>query len=177
MKRKKIPPVYLCKDIFSSKVFSIFLYVPSKFSLPPSMVDRAHIVCSWYLPFNKNVHAHLSRYQFQKHYSIFSKMPGCSVIKCRSQGKGLHTFPADPDLRRQWILFCRRSPEWTPGPSARLCNDHFRPSDLKSWSGRVKDTAVPTIELCRSATETATATATAKRKKVGIGVSLLLLLF
>jgi hypothetical protein len=92
-------------------------------------------------------------------------MPGCSVVKCRSQGKGLHTFPSDPDLRRQWILFCRRSPDWTPGRSARLCNDHFRPSDLKSWSGRVKDTAVPSIELCRSATETS-----AKRKKVGLGV-------
>ncbi len=90
-------------------------------------------------------------------------MPGCSVIKCRSQGKGLHTFPADPALRRQWILFCRRSPDWTPGRSARLCNDHFRPTDLKSWSGRVKDTAVPTIELCRRATETS-----AKRKKVGV---------
>jgi hypothetical protein len=92
-------------------------------------------------------------------------MPGCSVIKCRSQGKGLHTFPAVPALRRQWILFCKRSPEWTPGPSARLCNDHFRPSDLKSWSGRVKDTAVPSIfERCsRSATETS-----AKRKKVGV---------
>jgi hypothetical protein len=97
--------------------------------------------------------------------TTFSKMPGCSVIKCRSQGKGLHTFPADPALRRQWILFCKRSPDWTPGPSARLCNDHFRPSDLKSWSGRVKDTAVPSIELCRSATETS-----AKRKKVGLGV-------
>jgi hypothetical protein len=116
---------------------------------------------------HKKIKNHPVRYPFSETPQYFLKMPGCSVIKCRSQGKGLHTFPADPTLRRQWILFCRRSPEWTPGRSARLCNDHFRPSDLKSWSGRVKDTAVPSIfERCRrSATETC-----AKRKKVGVVV-------
>jgi len=70
-------------------------------------------------------------------------MPTCCVLTCQTRNGGMHKFPEDPELRKQWIEFCGRGQRWVPGASSKLCSLHFSPSDLSS--GRVKARAVPQL--------------------------------
>jgi hypothetical protein len=71
-------------------------------------------------------------------------MPSCSVISCRSRTNKMHKFPEDLHLRLQWIAFCGREFGWVPRPKSKICSVHFLPSDI-TWTGRVKEKAVPQI--------------------------------
>ncbi len=71
-------------------------------------------------------------------------MPTCSVLTCQARNGGMHKFPEDSEVRKQWIEFCGRDLRWVPGPSSRMCSLHFSPADL-TISGRVKSKAVPQL--------------------------------
>ena len=63
-------------------------------------------------------------------------MPTCCVVTCQTRNGGMHKFPEDPELRKQWIEFCGRGQRWVPGASSKR-------------SGRVKARTVPKSSLKR----------------------------
>ena len=50
----------------------------------------------------------------------------CSVIGC--QGRGVHKFPADQQLRKAWLAAIG-SEGWIPAPNNGVCCQHFRQRD------------------------------------------------
>ncbi len=71
-------------------------------------------------------------------------MPTCSVLTCQTRAGGMHRFPEDAAVRRQWIEFCGRGPRWLPLSASKVCTLHFLPADLTA-SGRVKHERVPQL--------------------------------
>ena len=75
-------------------------------------------------------------------------MPECSYVFCSST-RYLHGFPKDPDLRAKWIKFCYRETDWLPGPSAKICREHFTPESFSTLPNHrkisLKKDAVPTL--------------------------------
>ena len=75
-------------------------------------------------------------------------MPECSYVFCSST-RYLHGFPKDPDLRAKWIKFCFRQADWLPGPSAKICREHFTPESYSTRPNQRKNSlkkdAVPTL--------------------------------
>ena len=59
-------------------------------------------------------------------------MPNRCVICNRNTRKGICTFgfPKDDYVRSKWVKFVNRSADWTPTIYSRLCEDHFKESDL-----------------------------------------------
>ncbi|GBM08020.1 hypothetical protein AVEN_71459-1 [Araneus ventricosus] len=62
-------------------------------------------------------------------------MSTCAVATCsnyhrKTQEKGVvyHVFPVSPNLNKIWILKCKRQGHINV-KYARICSDHFRPSD------------------------------------------------
>ena len=75
-------------------------------------------------------------------------MPQCSYVFCSST-RNLHGFPKDPYLRAKWIKFCYRETDWLPGPSAKICREHFTPESYSTLPNHrkisLKKDAVPTL--------------------------------
>lgn len=75
---------------------------------------------------------------------------GCSkreTPEAKEKGVTFHRIPKEEIRRQQWIKATRRQ-DWTPGATAKICSDHFKPSDFKenSVSKRLlHDTAIPSI--------------------------------
>jgi hypothetical protein len=63
-------------------------------------------------------------------------MPHCSVPGCITSNG--HAFPKDTLLRKRWVIAIKREDNdkkgklWTPGPSARVCSQHFKDDDFKT---------------------------------------------
>ena len=78
-------------------------------------------------------------------------MPQCSYVFCSST-RNLHGFPKDPYLRAKWIKFCYRETDWLPGPSAKICREHFTPESFSTLANHrkisLKKDAVPTLRRC-----------------------------
>ena len=58
----------------------------------------------------------------------------CSVAVCPSpQVKGIsyHRFPRDPEIRRQWMLACRRADREVNPVTALICSNHFHADDFE----------------------------------------------
>ncbi len=62
-------------------------------------------------------------------------MPGeCAVSTCSNSGRktdrsvSYHTFPKRIDIRRQWIIACKRADGFNP-EIARVCSEHFCDED------------------------------------------------
>ncbi|XP_040580628.1 DNA transposase THAP9 [Lepeophtheirus salmonis] len=55
-------------------------------------------------------------------------------------------FPKRPELRKRWLLNCRRK-NWTPSKWSKLCSKHFKESDIIKHKVRyhLVDGAIPTI--------------------------------
>ena len=90
------------------------------------------------------------------------RQPGkrCVVMFCNktnADGVSLHQFPADENVRRQWIAFVRSKREpssWTPG-SGHICSAHFTDDNYEGLGAKLagfssklvlKKTAVPSIQ-------------------------------
>lgn len=72
----------------------------------------------------------------------------CSVANCfnnSEQSYALFRYPQDEKLRRKWISAIGRDENWSPSSSQRVCEVHFKPSDIEFIAGRkrVKCGAVP----------------------------------
>ena len=77
--------------------------------------------------------------------------------KTNADGVSLHQFPADENVRRQWIAFVRSKREpssWTPG-SGHICSAHFTDDSYEGFGAKLagfssklvlKKTAVPSIQ-------------------------------
>ena len=77
--------------------------------------------------------------------------------KTNADGVSLHQFPADENVRRQWIAFVRSKREpssWTPG-SGHICSAHFTDDNYEGLGAKLagfssklvlKKTAVPSIQ-------------------------------
>ncbi len=53
----------------------------------------------------------------------------CAVAVCNDKSKlTYHRFPSDPQLRKAWIVACRRKDPFDPD-KVRICERHFLPSD------------------------------------------------
>ncbi|KAG8287371.1 THAP protein [Homalodisca vitripennis] len=61
----------------------------------------------------------------------------CVAYGCNNRGK-IESFPADEELRRQWVNAVKRE-KWTPSKHSRLCSVHFREEDLDRTLLRVKE--------------------------------------
>lgn len=79
-------------------------------------------------------------------------MPGCSVPLCL--GRNGHVFPKDIRIRQKWLVAIKRNDPvhqgklWTPGPSARVCQQHFTSEDYywtPSGNKMLKRGVVPTL--------------------------------
>ncbi|XP_050398399.1 zinc finger protein 664 isoform X2 [Patella vulgata] len=113
--------------------------------------------------------------------------PGCSNFKISAQiGIPFHTFPADPEIRRRWLVNIRNKklPVHTTAKklkSHHVCGKHFKPSDyeedmkykisphLYKKKNALRKTAVPTQfffpEVIKSTkTKSSTATSTVARQ-------------
>ena len=63
-------------------------------------------------------------------------MPGqrCTVAVCNNSLVKMktaaekhiiyHSFPKDPEIRKQWIVKCKRDGNWNPN-TCRICSEHF----------------------------------------------------
>ena len=86
--------------------------------------------------------------------------------KTNADGVSLHQFPADDNVRRQWIAFVRTKREpsiWTPG-SSHICSEHFTGDEgfgakLAGFTSKLvlKKTAVPSIQVTPTAEQVNTA--------------------
>jgi hypothetical protein len=76
-------------------------------------------------------------------------MHTCSVLTCQTRKGGMHTFPTDSEVRKQWIQFCGRGPRWCPLFSSKVCHLHFTPDDF-TISSRVKAGSVPQLLSAKS---------------------------
>ena len=77
--------------------------------------------------------------------------------KTNADGVSLHQFPADENVRRQWIAFVRSKREpssWTPG-SDHICSAYFTDDNYERFGAKLagfssklvlKKTAVPSIQ-------------------------------
>ena len=105
------------------------------------------------------------------------RQPGkrCVVMFCNktnADGVSLHQFPADENVRQQWIAFVRTKREpssWMPGPG-HICSEHFTADSYEGFGAKLagfssklvlKKTAVPSIQ----ATPTPEQLNTARRVK------------
>jgi hypothetical protein len=70
-------------------------------------------------------------------------MPGtrCTVSFCKNslaqtkqnpltKNIKYHKFPKEPEIRNQWVKYCRRSGSWNPD-SCHVCSEHFLPEDYE----------------------------------------------
>ncbi|KAK8769566.1 hypothetical protein V5799_020972 [Amblyomma americanum] len=80
-------------------------------------------------------------------------MPSCCVPGCRSRTPGqepgvtFHTFPKDPERRRQWTEAVRPGQrDWEPAKWTCVCSKHFLPEHFDRMSPlvvRIRADAVP----------------------------------
>ncbi|XP_077490879.1 THAP domain-containing protein 2-like [Amblyomma americanum] len=80
-------------------------------------------------------------------------MPSCCVPGCRSRTPGqepgvtFHTFPKDPERRRQWTEAVRPGQrDWEPAKRTCVCSKHFLPEHFDRMSPlvvRIRADAVP----------------------------------
>ncbi|XP_077498711.1 uncharacterized protein LOC144109787 isoform X2 [Amblyomma americanum] len=80
-------------------------------------------------------------------------MPSCCVPGCRSRTPGqepgvtFHTFPKDPEQRRQWTEAVRPGQrDWEPAKWTCVCSKHFLPEHFDRMSPlvvRIRADAVP----------------------------------
>jgi len=78
----------------------------------------------------------------------------CSAFGCvnratpdaKEKGLSFHELPKDPIKRDNWIKAIRRK-DWSPGPSARICSDHFQACEFDKMTvrRRLKPGAVPSV--------------------------------
>lgn len=90
-------------------------------------------------------------------------MPCCAVFSCSNHGKktkgqGIiyHSFPKDVNLRKAWIVKCKRLDKLNVA-HARICSNHFNPSDYEDdirnrllgleERKKLKPTAIPSSNL------------------------------
>ncbi|KAH8346434.1 hypothetical protein KR084_000482 [Drosophila pseudotakahashii] len=70
----------------------------------------------------------------------------CCVRNCpsRSPGQRLHFFPADPELRQEWMDICHLTVDlkWP-----FICGRHFSRSSLPKINGNLKKDAIPELHL------------------------------
>lgn len=63
-------------------------------------------------------------------HNVLQEVCGCNVYL-------LHRFPADADLKRQWVAAVNRK-DFVPSPSSRVCSAHFvdgKRTDLNFTAG------------------------------------------
>jgi hypothetical protein len=56
----------------------------------------------------------------------------CAVAACHApypDGVSFHRFPKAPELRKRWILECRRKDRVNPD-TARICSKHFKSESI-----------------------------------------------
>ncbi|KAK8771862.1 hypothetical protein V5799_024890 [Amblyomma americanum] len=80
-------------------------------------------------------------------------MPSCCVPGCRSRTPGqepgvtFHTFPKDPERKRQWTEAVRPGQrDWEPAKWSCVCSKHFLPEHFDRMSSlvvRIRADAVP----------------------------------
>ncbi|XP_018374638.1 PREDICTED: THAP domain-containing protein 5-like [Trachymyrmex cornetzi] len=81
----------------------------------------------------------------------------CSAYKCSNnsdQGYALVRYPHDETLKRKWIAAVGRGKNWSPSSSQKLCEIHFKPSEIEFVAGRkrVKFDSVPS-RFCTCSSE------------------------
>ncbi|XP_013875198.1 uncharacterized protein LOC106525482 [Austrofundulus limnaeus] len=78
--------------------------------------------------------------------SEFCCVPLCSVTSRYNKVLSFFSFPANEELRRQWILAVRRENLTIKGHT-RVCSRHFKPEDIGHGMGRrrLKKGAVPAL--------------------------------
>ncbi|XP_032419231.1 uncharacterized protein LOC116720208 [Xiphophorus hellerii] len=106
----------------------------------------------------------------QSRRSCFCSVPGCSCGARKQPYLSYHSFPTDPDQRRQWIHAIRRD----EGPdfciktgSTFVCSRHFTLEDFVSGStiSRLRSGAVPSLFAWNNFTAPATRESAFKRAK------------
>ena len=63
---------------------------------------------------------------------MWCAIPGCSYVsQTEGEDKGFHIFPSDPVRKEKWLAAIRaaRGDNYSPCSGARLCSDHFLPTD------------------------------------------------
>lgn len=90
-------------------------------------------------------------------------MPGCAVADCttynrKTMGTNImyHQFPKNEELRRVWVLKCKRKDNFNVKNSC-ICSKHFSPEDyerdlkaeLMNYTAKpiLKSTAIPSLNL------------------------------
>ena len=75
----------------------------------------------------------------------------CAAYNCsnrsgtRSDFSGhFHSFPKDDPLRAKWLVAVRRE-KFKPSSVAKLCSDHFLPSDYHPYSRELRKGVVPSV--------------------------------
>ena len=72
----------------------------------------------------------------------------CAVAWCKkkqdTKPRKLHDFPANVNVRDQWIKMCSREDGWVPGKRNKVCSRHFKSDDYTA-TGRLKKYAVPCV--------------------------------
>ncbi|KAL7407177.1 hypothetical protein ABVT39_004470 [Epinephelus coioides] len=66
----------------------------------------------------------------------------CCVPKCTRDSRlnseiSFHTFPKDPEVRKQWLIKIRRD-KFSPTPATRVCGKHFLSGDIEVGPGGKK---------------------------------------
>ena len=84
----------------------------------------------------------LDEQQTRQHRKKRQSGKRCVVMFCNktnADGVSLHQFPADENVRRQWIAFVRskRVPSsWTPG-SGHICSAHFTDDNYEGLDAKL----------------------------------------
>lgn len=70
-------------------------------------------------------------FQIEKFDTDLNMGRACAVAVCKSTtGLTVHRFPSDPQLRKAWIVACRRKDPFDPD-KMRICESHFLPTDYE----------------------------------------------
>ncbi|XP_040061119.1 uncharacterized protein LOC8052274 [Ixodes scapularis] len=68
-------------------------------------------------------------------------IPGCSKNDTRNKEVSWHNFPADVELKKQWVTQINRAMPgpfwWEPKPSNKICGDHFNASGRRRYEDKI----------------------------------------
>ncbi|CAN8025714.1 unnamed protein product, partial [Ixodes persulcatus] len=68
-------------------------------------------------------------------------IPGCGKNDTRNKEVSWHNFPADVELKKQWVTQINRAVPgpswWEPKPSNKICGDHFNASGRRRYEDKI----------------------------------------
>ncbi|XP_049436072.1 uncharacterized protein LOC125891117 isoform X1 [Epinephelus fuscoguttatus] len=80
---------------------------------------------------------HRLTFQHVKMSSLHCCVPKCTRDSRLNSEISFHTFPKDPEVRKQWLIKIRRY-EFSPTPATRVCGKHFLSGDIEVGPGGKK---------------------------------------